>query len=210
MRIFRFNKSGFTLLGVVIALLILAAIGTVMTRLVATNQFTRIQQVQSNQAFYSSHAGFEFVLREILANSSTETSFTRHFLGEPITVTRSNGIVNVTGVKGEGQAMYRMADPNPPVGGNCLDVDATHAEDGMSGGVPNREIQGIVLRRRVGCIDPILIQSITVSWVPVGSSLLQRITIDGNRIYNTSGLPSGSNFDITDVTIADNNPHPIN
>jgi len=210
MRIFRFNKSGFTLLGVVIALLILAAMGTVMTRLVATNQFTRIQQVQSNQAFYSSHAGFEFVLREILANSSTETSFTRHFLGEPITVTRSNGIVNVTGVKGEGQAMYRMADPNPPVGGNCLDVDATNAEDGMSGGVPNREIQGIVLRRRVGCIDPILIQSITVSWVPVGSSLLQRITIDGNRIYNTSGLPSGSNFDITDVTIADNNPHPIN
>ena len=201
----RFSKKGFTVLGVVIAVGILAAMGAGMATLVATNQSTRTQQLNTDQSFYSMHAGLEFALGQIVNNGDQNTSITRQFLGDNITVTRSGSNINVTGVKGTGSAAYKITDPSPPAQSNCLTVNTASAA------VSTTDLTGIVLSRSGSCSQAITIITMTVSWQPNNSENLRTIRIDGSDVYsNVTGQGSGTTFDITDKVINDALSHPIN
>ncbi len=115
MQILTTNKKGFTILGVVIAIGILAAFGASMTLMVATNQRTRSQVLYMDQAFASAQAGFEFALRQILVSGSVATSFTRHLAnGGVIAITRTGGLIKITVTQGTATAAYQITDPVPP------------------------------------------------------------------------------------------------
>lgn len=107
----RSNKQAFAVLGVVIAIGILAAMSTAMAMLNATNQVTRNRRLYTDQAFFSTQAGFEFALRKKLVELSAETSFTRHLVSGTITITRTGGLIMVTATKGDGTAAYQITDP---------------------------------------------------------------------------------------------------
>lgn len=111
MKILHTNKRGFTLLGVVIAIAILAAFGASMTLMVAANQRTRAQVLSMDQGFGSVQAGFEFTLRQILVSGSTATSFTRNLARGTITITRSGGLIRVTATQGSATAAYQIEEP---------------------------------------------------------------------------------------------------
>lgn len=199
------DLRGFTVLGVVIAVGILAAMGAGMAVLVATNQSTRTQQLYIDQSFYSTHAGLEFALGQIVNNGEQSVSITRQLLSDTITVTRTGSNINVTGVKGTGSASYRITDPSPPSQSNCLTVNTASAA------VSTTDLTGIVLSRSGSCSQAITIATMTVSWQPNNSENLRTIRIDGSDVYSdVTGQGSGTTFNITDVTINDALSHPMN
>ena len=192
-----------------IGIAIMAAMGAGIAVMVATNQVTRNQQLYSDQAFYTTHAGFEYALGQIDEGSSS-TSMSRDFKGDAITITRTGGKVNVSTTRGNAQADYSITDPNPPSGATCLDVDVSAAVDGNSGASSNQRVEGIVLSRNASCSDSLTITQMIVSWVPNLSERLRRISIDSVLLYNSlTGLGSGSTFDITDKVINDFAAHPL-
>lgn len=208
MMIFRSNEKrqrGFTVLGVLIAIGILSAMGAGMAAMIATNQSTRTQQLYMDQAFYNSQAGLEFALGQILDSGSASTSFSRDFGGETITVTRTSNLIQVATAKGQAEANYSITDPNPPTAASCLDVDQS------SKAVTTINVTGLVLSRNASCTDALTIETMTLTWQPDNSETIRRIRVDGVDLYNSvTGQASGTTVDITDKTISDYSNHPIN
>lgn len=209
MKVFPFSKrnrcGGFTVLGILIAIGILSAMGAGMAVLMATNQSTRTQQLYTDQAFYNSQAGIEYALGQILTGGSSDTSFTRNFLGETITLNRVSGQIQVATTRGVAQASYSITDPSPPSSAACLSVD--QSSKSLSGS----SLLGLVLSRDVSCSGSLTITDMVVSWDPDLEEKLRTIQIDSSNVYSSgSGQASGSTFDITDVTINDSSDHPLN
>lgn len=206
--IFRFSEKGqrgFTVLGVLIAIGILSAMGAGMAVMIATNQSTRTQQLYMDQAFYNSQAGLEFALGQILDSGSSSTSFSRDFGGETIAVTRASNLIEVSTSKWQASANYSITDPNPPTAAACLDVDQS------SKAVSTVNVTGLVLSRNASCTDSLTIQTMTLTWQPDNSETIRRIRIDGSNVYNSgTGQASGTTVDITDKTISDYSNHTIN
>lgn len=199
------SKRGFTVLGVVIALGMLAAMGAGLATLMATNQSARIQQLSSDQAFYSSHAATEFALRQIIVSGSTDLAMTRQFAGEPFSISRSGGNVIVTATKNDARAQFHLTDPRPPTDASCLVIDSSTARIGPSPPSSTYELQNVIFRRAPSCTRTIRIVSLTISWQPDNAEKLYRINIDGTAVYSVSssaGLRSGSTFNITDQSLS--------
>lgn len=211
MAAFRFNKCrslrnqrGISVLGIVIAIAIVGVMGSGMVVMVATNQETRNQVLYQNQSFYSNQAGIEFALGQILEDGNTDSSITRDFMGESISITRSSGVIQITTSEGIANSAYEIEDVNPSDEADCLVVDTSAAA--LNGG--NRILQGITLARDASCSDTITIDRMTVSWVPndLGRQM-NRIQIAGGTVYTSGGVTSGTNVNITDYNIADYATH---
>ena len=205
----RHNKKqkGFTVLGIVIALVILAIMASKIGSFVAANQSTRTQTLNSIQTFYSNHAAIEFSLRQILQAGNPDTIPSRDFSEEPFDITRSLGKILVTTQKGSAKSSFNIIDPNPVTQASCLTVETSGA---FIGGGGDKELHGLTFQKNGNCSNNITLISMTVSWQPDGGEKLKRIQIDSVNVYDdASGRVSGEFFDITDVPIQDSNSHTI-
>ena len=206
----RHNKKqrGFTVLGIVIALVILAITASKIGSFIAANQSTRTQMLNNSQAFYSNHAAIEFSLRQILQAGNPDPIPSRDFSGESFEIARSLGKIFITTQKSSAKSSFSVTDPNPVTQASCLTVETNGA---FIDGGSNRELLGMTLQKNPGCFNNITLIAITASWQPNRGEKLKRIQIDSiNVYYDASGRASGEFFDIVDVPISDHNIHNIN
>lgn len=208
------NKRGIAVLGIIIAIMILAAMGTSMAVLVSNNQTARMLQLYSDQSFASAQAGLELALGLEYNNVNPCEAFSRQllgdsFLGNSILINRTNNRIYVTGVKGSGSASVSIVDPHPPNSAQMLTIDTSHAQD-ASNGAPPKKLIGITFQLAPGCGNPVTIVSMVVSWTPDNDEEIMQIKFDNNNIYSEGGhdgMESGDLINTTDVTISDANVH---
>ncbi|MDO8493733.1 MAG: hypothetical protein Q7S68_00140 [Deltaproteobacteria bacterium] len=197
------KDSGFTILGVIITIGILAAFGGGLAVMVASNQSARTQMYRSDQAYYSNHAALEFAMRQIQVDLVPFAIPARDFVGEALTITRTGGQVWSTTTEGEASAAYRIVDPNPPTDATCLVVDVA----GAVLSADEKNLLGIDLSRISDCPNPVTIISMTISWEEEHNEKLLQIQIEGDpkEYEGVAGQSSGSTFDFSsdDYTIND-------
>lgn len=205
---------GLAVLDVLIAVLVLAAMGAVMTVLVSTNQDLRTHQLYADQAFASAQAGMEVTLGWIYNNGNPCASLDRNLSGDTlagnsIVVDRSNNRIYVTGTKGDSSTSVSIVDPSPLTGGTTLLVDTSQAKD-ASNGAPPKKLIGVTFQLAPGCGTPVTIVSMVITWSPNYGEKVQQIKLDDGNIYSSGGnhgVASGVLIDTTDVTIADASVH---
>lgn len=207
------SNRGISVLGILVAVTVLAAMGGAMAVLVATNQDTRIRQYYSDQSFATAQAGLEVALGLIYhgVNPCDPLNWNLQgdsLLGNSIVVTRANDRIYVTGTKGDATTELSIADPIPPSNGQLLQVDVTSAKD-ASNGAPPKKLIGITFQLLPGCGMAVTITSMTISWLPDNGEGVLQIKFDGNNVYNSVAVPSGGTIDITDQSIADANVHQV-
>lgn len=214
------RSRGISVLGILVAVTILAAMGAAMGALVATNQDVRSQQYYADQSFASAQAGLELVLGLEYNNINPCELIARNLLGDSllgnsISVNRASGRIYITGTKGSSSTNVSILDPHPPNNALILLIDTGNAKD-ASNGAPPKKLTGITFQLQPGCGGPVTIISMEVSWTsPSGDdddddNKVQQIKFDGGNIYNatgSSGKESGDLINTTDVTIADASVH---
>jgi hypothetical protein len=208
------KMRGISLLGALVAVFVLAAMGGVMSVMVATNQETRLHQIYADQSFASAQAGLEVVLALNYNGDGPCNSKDRNLLGDnlagnSITVSRTNSRIYVTGTEGDASTAISIVDPIPPSSGAMLEIDTSNAKD-ASNGAPPKKLIDIVFNLLPGCGNPVTITSLTVSWSPDNGEQVQQVKLDGGVVFNLggqNGILSGGLVDIDDVTIADASQH---
>lgn len=101
-------------LGTLVAITVLASLGAGVAVMTATNQVTRNQVLYMEQSFYSSHAAFEFALRQIYQGGNPNPIPTRQFKGTTFSITRAGGEVRVVTTFGSANTSMAITDPIPP------------------------------------------------------------------------------------------------
>lgn len=119
------SRHGFALIGVAVALAILATMSVGLAGLVSSNQRSRISKTHSDQSFYSAHAALEYSLRNARALGTCNPPI-RQFLSKDLGITRAGGKFNAASYYGANDALalsrYSVTVPpggNPPV---CVSV----------------------------------------------------------------------------------------
>ncbi len=210
------SNRGISVLGILVAVMILAAMGAAMTVLVASNQDARSHQLYVDQSFASAQAGLEMILGLIHSGVNPCDPVSRNLegdnlVGNSIAVTRLNNRIYVVGAKGDSTTAVSIVDPLPPAQGQLLQTDTSAAKD-SSNGAPPAKLIGITFQLMPGCGNPVTITTMTVSWTPDNGEKVDQIKFDGNNVYSVggnAGSPSGSTIDIVDQYIADANVHTV-
>ncbi len=208
------HERGISVLGILIAIMILAAMGTGIAVMVSTNQEARNQQHYSTQSFASAQAGLELALGLEYNNANPCDPFSRQLLGDSllgnsIVINRTNNRIYVTGTKGSGSSSVSIVDPYPPNNAQLLTIDTSNAHD-ASNGAPPKKLIGITMQLAPGCGNPVTITTMVISWSPDNDEEVMQIKIDANNVFSgDDGKESGETINITDVTISDANVHPI-
>lgn len=161
------SSKGTSLLGAIVTILVLAAMGSTMAAMVATNQEVRAHQYTADQAFASTQAGLEVALGLIHNNVSPCASISRNLMGDSsaansVVVSRTNNKIYVTGSKSDSSTAMSIVDPSPPVQGGMLEVNTTAALD-PSNGAPPKKLVGVTFQLGGGC-GSTTITSMTNSW----------------------------------------------
>lgn len=213
MRVSRYSK-GMSLLGALVATLVLAAMGAAMATLVATNQELRSYQYTADQSFASAQAGLEMVLGLIHIGASPCDAMSRNFMGDSqansVVVSRTNNRIYVNATKGNANSAVSIVDPDPPNAGDTLLIDTSGAQD-ASNGAPPKKLLGVTLQLDTGCGAAVTLTTMVVTWTPEDDEDVEQIKLDNHNIYNDShGAESGELIDVTDTTINDAAEHEIN
>ncbi|MFH1874373.1 MAG: hypothetical protein ABH859_04215 [Pseudomonadota bacterium] len=185
------DNKGVTIVAALIAVFLLATLGAGVSYFIASNQATRIQQITGDQSFYTVQAGMEFALGQILEDDNNDTSITRHFSGETLSINRSGGNIIISASEGNAQSEHSITDPDPPTA-DCLQVDTSSAA--FSG---NNRLVGITLSRDAICDQAITITSMSgTTWEPDSGEGMNRIRIGGNpNEYDGAAVGSGGVWD---------------
>lgn len=206
------SSKGMSLLGALVAMLVLAAMGASMATLVATNQVTRSLQYTADQSFSSAQSALEVVLGYIHSGANPCSYVDRDFdfAGSDINVNRANGRIYVTADNGGSNTAVSIVDPDPSNAGDTLLIDTGSAQD-ASNGAPPKKLIGVILQLDPGCGTAVTLTSMVVTWTPEYGEDVEQIKLDNLNIYNSSeGAESGELIDVTDTTINDAGEHPIN
>lgn len=214
MRLPKAQSRGISVLAVLVAIVILAAMGASSAVLVSNNQTSRMLQLYSDQSFATAQAGIEFALGKIYSGVNPCTSLNINFLGDNfmgdnITITRANNLVTVVGTRASSTTTLSVTDPIPPNSGQLLQVNTNNAQD-AGNGAPPKKLLGVTFQLAPGCGGPVTITTMVVSWTPENDEEVVHIKIDNNNVYNGSGKESGETININDITINDANVHLIN
>ncbi len=205
MRILRRHR-GFAALSVLLAISVLAAMAASLLVQVAANQWTRTQQLQMDQAFYSAHAAMEFSMGQILLGGDPCVIPTRYFEGNAFTINRTTGLggkIQVTTTRGSATNSFSINDPNPLTQATSLNVNTSNAH--ING--PSVQVLGVSFTLpNTSCIGSSTVTSMTLSWTPDHGYKILIISIDGSQVYNSqTGLHSGSTFSFSSNVLLTNN-----
>lgn len=200
---------GFAAIGVIIALSILAAMAAGLAELSATNQVTRYQQLEMDQAFLSTNAAFEYTLRQIQVDGDPNPIPSRDFAGSALSINRTSQKIKVAVTKNHATSAYSITDPNPPTMANCLIVNTSNA--GLSSN--KKKLQGITVQMKTSKCTSIVMTAMIISWTPNGGEKVVEIDYrgDAQKEYHNepTGQASGTTFvfqntyTMTDGTVDD-------
>lgn len=209
MKLPRRNSKGISLLGSLVAVFILAAMGGAMAVLVSTNQATRSFQYTTDQSFASAQSALEMVLGYIHTgvNPCGYADRDFDFGGSTIVVNRTGGRIYVTATNVDSSTAVSVVDPSPPTEGTQLLIDTSNAKD-ASNGAPPKKLIDITFMLDPGCGNAVTITSLVVSWEPNLGEDVDQIKFDGNNVGGSNEV-SGQTIDITDQHIADAGQHLI-
>lgn len=202
------RQSGSAVIAALLTILLLGAIGAGMAYFVSSGQQTRIQQVTSDQAFYSNQAGMEYALGRILNEGSSSMSFPKKFSGETVNVVRAGGRITMNSAKINAREVFSIIDPSPPVV-DCLTVDVSAAQISSK-----TRLVGVSLGRNPSCTLPLTIISMTgTTWTANNGELLGSVEIAGGTGTEFSGPAAGSggvfSFGANTYAINDDLPHAV-
>lgn len=110
----RFGKKGISALGTLVAVMLLAAFGSGVIMMTATNQVTRNQVLYMEQSFYSAQAAFAHALWQINQGGNPNPIPTRQFKGTTLVINRTGGEIQVQTSFGDAISSLAITDPNPP------------------------------------------------------------------------------------------------
>lgn len=110
----RFGKKGISALGTLVAVMLLAAFGSGVIMMTATNQVTRNQVLYMEQSFYSAQAAFAHALWQINHGGDPNPIPTRQFKGTTLTLTRTGNEIRALTSFGDASSSLAITDPNPP------------------------------------------------------------------------------------------------
>lgn len=198
----RLSQRGSSIIAAVLTLVTLAILGASVLSVVSEEQGLRGNEWQQSQAFYTAMTGLEYGLQEI-ANGGYPNAANKPFAGGAFTtqVIPALHLLTVAATAGIAQRNYRIQVNQ--LAGDCGELDSTGA---VPIGSKKDEINRVKVRKI--CMSKIRIDRFRASWTPASGQKLTRLDFDGDTIYNNpSGVPSGTEVDVTDTVISDGSEH---
>jgi len=185
---------GLSTLAALLVLLGLAAMGLVMTYLVATGEQSRAQNLLSTQAFYVTQAGIEYAIKRVYDGQSEVVTPPGITFGRgSFTVSRNSRTLIVVGTVGDAVRQHQIDSPTEA---DCTALDVSNIE------VKDHDQTISRIHFRKICLTQISIRQMRFSWVPDGGERLQRIRIESETLYdNPAGALSGTTLDVIDYTV---------
>lgn len=197
------DSRGLSTLAALLVLLGLAAMGLVMTYLVATGEQSRARHLLSTQAFYGVQGGIEYAIKRVYDGDNELVPPPGIAFGRgSFTVSRNGRTLTISSAVGDAVRQHQIDSPTEA---DCtlLDLDNVALRD------RGRVVSGIHLRKI--CLAQMSIQQMQFSWVPDGGERLQRIRIESETIYdNPAGALSGTPLDVIDYTVSGGQNNVIN
>lgn len=184
------NNRGFYIIGVVITLLILAALGIGVANYFAQTQNLKINQVQKIRASYLAKVGIEYAERRIREDAVPREDVVGdyQFGSGTITIEQDAGdVIRSIGRKGNATITNEVVIGSSSGGqGDCMSFHSHGAvwlvtvDVHGQPGVQRTRLRGLKIKRSTdsGCDMPIRIVSLTASWSPDNNYHLTRVQID--------------------------------
>lgn len=194
-----FNNKGVSTIAALFVLLTLLSLGGVIAYLAAGGQEGRGLSLSSTQAFYVTQAGIEWGMKRIFDSQSEVTAGTN--FGPGSFVISSQGItMTVTGTVGNAVRSYRVQKPTQA---DCFNVDVNSAN------LVEHDSRITNLRVNKTCLASVTIDKMLLTWESDDDEAeLIQIRIENVDIYNNpAGVPSGTEVDVTNYTIANGSTH---
>lgn len=197
------NNKGISAVGAALTLLILAALGAVLTYVVATSSVGKGNHISSVQAFYVTQAGIEYGVKRIYEGQNETVNPPGMSFGPgSFTVSRSGRTLTVTGTVGNAVRVYHVDSPTEA---DCTVIDAKDPE--LTKG--DKRVGKIHVRKI--CLVTTTIDKMTLSWDPNNGEKLKEIKIEDLIVYsNPAGATSGTLLDIADYILSNPNKNTIN
>lgn len=207
------NRTGFSILGVVVGIALLSAMAASLLVMVGGNQQTRIQQITTDQSFYSSQAGLELALG-LLKNDRPQLgiAMTRQIqLGTGNVVNISTSLVEakvrISTTVGNSTTVLQITNSGPQ--SNCLTVGFAAAYLELTANAL-KDLKGLTVQ--TNCVGPgpgpIRLDKMTVSWIPTAPARqLNGVRINGVDLYN-GAADTGIQFEV-DHVIPDGATHAV-
>lgn len=198
-----FSDKGISTIAAALTLLILAAMGAVLTYLVAAGSVGRMHRLSGAQALYVVQAGIEYAVKRVYDQQNEIVNPPGLSFGEgSFTVSRSGLTLTVTGTVGDA---VRVHSVDSPTEADCTTIDTSNINLTHSG----KRIQGINFRKT--CLTSITVDKMQLSWIPNNNEKLKEIKIENLIVYtNPAGSSSGTLIEITDYTVTNGNNNVIN
>lgn len=189
-------QKGISIIGAVFTLLILSIFGAAIVSLMINEHRSRGMQIEKEQAFYETQAGFEYAIREINQGGYpvvTNLAFGRGTFST--TIDYPNHLIFVTGRSGDISKTHQIT--YTPMMGDCLTINtAAVAVNGPS----RTDMQGLTIQKT--CLTAISLDKLQLTWTPNNNEKITKVTIGGTVVYNSiTGIGSGGIIDLADVKL---------
>lgn len=198
-----FNNKGVSSIAAVLTLLILAALGGVLTYLVAAGSVGRMHHVSGLQALYVTQAGIEWAVKRVYDQQNEIVGPPGiAFAGGNFTVERDGRTLTITGTVGDA---VRVHSVDSPTEADCTDIDTSHVNLGAN----DTRIQQVQFSKI--CLATTTIVQWQLSWVPDNGERLTEIRVENSTLYtNPAGAPSGTLLETVDYTLTNPNTNVVN
>lgn len=198
-----FNDRGISTIAAALTLLILAAMGAVLTYMVAAGSVGRMNHLSGSQALYVTMAGIEYGVKKVYEQEDENVPSPGISFGEgSFIVSRSGRTITVTGTVGDAVRVYSVDSPTEA---DCTVID-TSSINLTHGG---KRIQGVNFRKI--CLTSTTVDKMQLSWVPDNGEKIKQIKIENTTVYtNPLGASSGTLLETTDYTSTTGNNNVIN
>lgn len=202
------SQKGLSIVAAVFTLIVLGIFGAAIVALVAAEQEFRAGEVSLNRAFYNVQAGLEYAIRKIYTGQNPVTVNKPFGYGTYSVAVNyiegSNREIIVTGNIGNISKTHQIT--HNTFGADCLGVNNNQA---TLTGNNKTDLKAITITRM--CNEIIVIDKIGLSWTPDGGTVVKKIKIDNDVVWeDVGGVPSGTIIDIVDTPISGSVAHQVN
>lgn len=197
------NKKGVSSIAAALTLLLLAALGGVITYLVAAGAVGRANHVSSMQALYVTQAGIEYAIKRIYDEQDEIVLPPGIVFGEgSFTVSRSGRTLTITGTVGDA---VRVHSVDSPTEADCTIINTSNV------GLTNQNQRITQVDFQKICLTTTTVRQMQLSWVTDNGERMSEIKINNEIVYtNPTGALSGTLLDTTDYVMTTGNNNVIN
>lgn len=196
-------NKGVSSIAAALTLLVLAALGAVLTYLVAAGSVGRSNHVSLVKALYVTQAGIEYAVKRVYDQQNEIIAAPGKTFGQgSFTVSRAGRTLTITGTVGEA---IRVHSIDSPTEADCTLVDTKNVNLTHGG----KKVTQVNFRKI--CLTQTTIDKMQLSWVTNNGEKLKEIKIENLTVYtNPLGATSGTLLEIVDYLMTTPNNNIIN